>query len=222
MFKIYHTIQKQNPFMNATTSVKVLTGLLLTALAACSTQNLKQDTETATPADKSPAMARPAPSGQNPQLNITKNGKTLNLVRIMDGAACKNDFEGVKGVFLLYADPNDIERIKREKGTKVFSEFETKIQELSEDVLQEALNLTNLAKDPFAIGDDVAQQKLAGQLATNFHNAATDAINEFEKETTLTIDVMAFPPSLIFYQQGCQPTLLEPDSPEGSGYQQGD
>ena len=149
-------------------------------------------------------------SGQNPPMTIMKDGKKLNLVRVMDGAICKNEFQGAKGAFLLYADPNGIERIKREKGTTVFGVFETRIQTIAGDALQEAVDKTNLSEDPFALGDDEAQQKLAKQLTQNFHNAAADAIDGFQKETTLTIDITAFPPSLIFYQKGCEVTQDEP------------
>ena len=62
-------------------------------------------------------------SGQNPPMTIMKGEKKLNLVRIMDGGICKNEFQGAKGAFLLYADSNDIERIKREKGAAIFSDF---------------------------------------------------------------------------------------------------
>lgn len=128
----------------------------------------------------------------------------------MDGGACKNDAQGVKGVFLVYADPTDIDRIKREKGPQIFSDFETKIQFFSTDVLQDTINATNLAEDPFTLGADEAQQKLANQLTNNFRNAVTDAVNAFQKETTLTIDVVPFPPSFVFYQKGCEATHVEP------------
>ncbi len=62
-----------------------------------------------------------------------------------------------------------------------------------------------------AQGDDEAQQKLARQLDDNFRNTVTDAINLFEKETTLTIDVSTVRPSFIFYQKGCEATLPESD-----------
>jgi hypothetical protein len=130
----------------------------------------------------------------------------------MDGAACKNDFEGVKGTFLVYASPDDIARIKGKKGAKVFSDFETKIQNFSEDVLQHTVNVTHLAEDPFALGKDEAQEKLAAQLSANFRRAAVTAIAAFEKATGLTIDVAAYPPSLVFYLHGCEATLTEPDT----------
>jgi hypothetical protein len=192
--------------------VKFLTFITLIALAACSTQEVKQDVASDTAPDKSPTMVNEAGpmSGQNPPMTIMKDGKKLNLVRVMDGGICKNEFQGAKGAFLFYADPNDIERIKREKGTTVFGVFETRIQTIAGDALQEAVDKTNLSEDPFALGDDEAQQKLAKQLTQNFRNSAADAIEGFQKETTLTIDITAFPPSLIFYQKGCEVTQDEP------------
>ena len=192
--------------------VKFLTFITLIVLAACTTQEVKQDAATDTGPDQSPIVANEAEamSGQNPPMTLMKDGKKLNLVRVMDGGICKNEFQGAKGVFLLYTDPNDLERIKGEKGTAVFSAFETKIQAIAANGLQEAIDKTNLSEDPFALGEDEAQQKLAKQLTQNFRNAAADAIDGFQKETTLTIDITAFPPSLIFYQKGCEVTQDEP------------
>ncbi len=199
------------------TSMKILTSLMLMLLAACANQSVKQEAPETKPAT---ANKLPSVTGQNPPMTMTKNGKTLNLVRIMDGAACKNELEGAKGIFLVYADPADIERIKQEKGAKVFNEFEAKIQIFSEHALQHAVNTMNLAKDPFALGADIEQQKMARQLADNFHLAAIDALDAFKAETTLTINVTAFPPSFVFYQTGCQATLSEPDSSEDDNYLQ--
>ena len=196
-------------------SVKLLTSITFITLAACSNQEIKQDATTTshntTATDKSPTMENEAEqmSSQNPPMTIMKSDKKLNLVRIMDGGICKNEFQGAKGAFLLYADPSDIDRIKREKGATVFSAFETKIQNLSGDVLLEAIDKTNLSEDPFALGEDEAQQKLAKKLTHNFRNAATGAIDTFQKETTLTIDITAFPPSFIFYQKGCELSHVE-------------
>ena len=199
--------------MNA--SLKFLTGIAFITLAACSIQNVKQDVTTNdTPGaiDKAPTMANEAEqiSGHNPPMTIMKDGKKLNLVRIMDGGICKNEFQGVKGAFLLYADTNDIEHIKREKEITVFRTFETKIQTISGEILQKAVDKTNLSEDPFALGEDDAQQKLADKLVNNFRKAAIDVIDAFEKETTLTIDILAFPPSLVFYQKSCEVIHMEP------------
>ncbi|MDP1773710.1 MAG: hypothetical protein Q8L15_15665 [Methylobacter sp.] len=195
-------------------SVHILIGMAFMALAACSSQEVKQDTKTMPAPDKSSATIDDSAegSGQNPPLTQAKGDKTLNLVRIMDGGACKNDYQGAKGAFLLYADPTDIERIKSEKGPQIFSDFENKIQAFSTDALQEAINATNLAEDPFALGADEAQEKLTKQLSKNFRSSVTDAVNSFQKETSLTIDVVPFAPSFIFYQQGCAATHLEPEN----------
>ncbi len=197
-------------------SVKLLTSITFITLAACSNQEIKQGATTTshntTATDESPTMENEAEqmSSQNPPMTIMKGDKKLNLVRIMDGGICKNAFQGTKGAFLLYADPQDIERIKREKGTEVFSAFETKIQDISGEILQEAIDKTSLSEDPFALGEDEAQQKLANKLANNFRTAASGAIDTFQKETTLTIDITVFPPSLIFYQKVCE---ASPDNP---------
>lgn len=195
-------------------NIQILIGMAFVLLAACSTQEVKQDTKAAPAPDKSPALIDDSAqnSGQNPPLTLIKADTTLNLVRIMDGGACKNDYQGAKGAFLLYADPADIERIKAEKGPQIFSDFENKIQTFSSQALQEAVNATNLAEDPFALGADEAQQKLTKQLSDNFRSNVADAINRFQKETTLTIDVVPFTPSFIFYQQGCEATHQEPEN----------
>jgi hypothetical protein len=193
-------------------SVKILAGILFTMLAACSTQEVKEEEGAEAPeTTETPAMSEGTVemSGQNPPLTITKGDKSLKLVRIMDGGVCKNDFQGAKGVFLVYADADDIERIKREKGPQVFQEFENKIQSFSVDALEEAVEATNLAEDPFTLGEDEAQQKLAKQLTKNFRRVVASSVAGFQKETTLTLDVVPFPPSLIFYQQGCEASLLE-------------
>jgi len=184
------------------------------ALTACSTQEVKHDEKAVSAPDKMPAITEDASksSGPNPPMTMTSDDKTLNLVRIMDGGACKNDFQGAKGAFLVYAYPDDIERIKREKGPQIFSEFESKIEMIATQAFQEALNDTNLAEDPFSLGADEAQEKLSKQLAKNFRSNLAEPVKLFQKETTLTIDIVPFAPSLIFYQQGCEATHQEPEN----------
>lgn len=191
-------------------NIHILVGMMLIALTACSTQEIKPDTKSLPAPDKAPAVTED--SNQNPAPTLIKGGKTLNLVRIMDGGSCKNDFQGAKGAFLVYADPTDIERIKHDKGPKIFGEFETKIQNFSTQALQKAINMTNLAEDPFALGADEAQQKLAKQLSNNFRNSVADAVHTFQQETGLTIDVVPFASSFVFYQQGCEATHAEPEN----------
>lgn len=195
-------------------SIQVLISIVFITLTACSTQEIKQDAKSLQAPDKLPAATDNSlpNSGQNPSPTWIKGNKTLNLVRVMDGGACKNDFQGAKGTFLIYADPADIERIKRDKGPQIFSDFEAKIQTFSTQALQKAINATNLGEDPFALGADEAQEKLTKQLSNNFHESVADAINIFQKETSLTIDVVPFASSFIFYQQGCEATHPEPEN----------
>jgi hypothetical protein len=194
-------------------SIQILTVMAFITLTACSTQEIKHDTKNTPAPDKAPAATEaPSQSGPNPPMTWTKGDKTLNLVRVMDGGACKNDFQGAKGAFLVYADPADIERIKREKGPQIFRDFENKIQAFSTNALQEAINATNLAEDPFALGADEAQEKLTKQLSVNFHKSVADPVTLFQKETTLTIDVVPFTPSFTFYQQGCDAARQEPEN----------
>lgn len=197
-------------------SLKFFTHISFIILAACSTQEVKQDSETKNVELKTNSVISENKTdnlvGQNPPMTIMKGRKKLNLVRIMDGGICKNEFQGAKGAFLLYADPKDIERIKREKGAAIFNSFEAKIQNISADALQITIDQMNLSEDPFTLGEDEAQQKLAQKLIYNFHNVATDIITSFQKETSLTIDITAFTPSLVFYQKGCDATIISSDS----------
>lgn len=185
----------------------LLIAISLLTVTACTSQPVKD----AQPVSAPPASATPATSEQAPPLSELKNGKTLNMVRVMDGAACKNDLQGVKGTFLVYANPEDIERIKREKGAQIFADFEIKIQNLASEALQTATDATNLAEDPFAISAQVVQQKLANQLTANFQDSIAAGLQRFQQDTTLSIDIVPFPPSLIFYQKDCEATQLEPD-----------
>jgi len=185
----------------------LLIAISLLTVTACTSQPVKD----AQPVPAPPANATPATSEQTPPLTEFKNGKTLNMVRVMDGAACKNDLQGVKGTFLVYANPEDIERIKREKGAQIFADFEIKIQNLASEALQTATDATNLAEDPFAISAQVVQQKLANQLNANFQDSIAAGLKRFQQDTTLSIDIVPFPPSLIFYQKDCEATQLEPD-----------
>ncbi|MGZ5585554.1 MAG: hypothetical protein ACXWE4_02655 [Methylobacter sp.] len=195
-------------------SIQILIGMTFIALAACSTQEVKHDEKAVSTPNKAPAITEDSSqsSGPNPPMTRPSGDKTLNLVKIMDGGACKNDFQGVKGAFLVYADSTDIDRIKHEKGTQIFSEFESKIQNIATQALQEAINATNLAEDPFALGADEAQEKLSKQLSKNFRSSIADPVKLFQNETTLTIDIVPFAPSLIFYQQGCEATHQEPEN----------
>ncbi|MGR9117339.1 MAG: hypothetical protein ACU85E_16410, partial [Gammaproteobacteria bacterium] len=153
-------------------------------------------------------------SSDSPALIQEKAGKMLRLVRMMDGGACKNDTDGVSGLFLLYADPDDIERIKAERGGQVFAKFEREIEVFASVALQQAVNKTRFVPDPFALGIADAQLKIARQLLEQFDLAITPAIENFQHETTLTIEVTPFFSSLVFYTEGCDATHLHQEDEE--------
>ncbi|EIC31105.1 hypothetical protein Metal_3456 [Methylomicrobium album BG8] len=190
------------------TPAKLFTAIVVSLLSACATQPTPQPDTAAKATEPKPQVRQEElPPDYNPYidppLTIIKDGKSLNLVRIMDGGICKNELQGASGSFLVYADPHDIDRIKQEKPKEIFQDFETKIQNLSTDILQQAIDQTNLTDDPFSLDDDVMQEKLTEQLTKNFHKAAAGPLSAFIRETTLTIEVTPFPPSLTFYQKGC-------------------
>jgi len=194
------------------TWVITLTAAALSLLSACSTQTTqKQDAgEGAKTLPQQGKQPDNYDASTNPPLTINKDGITLNLVRIMDGGICKNELQGANGSFLVYADPQDLERIKREQPKEIFKDFEAKIQKLSSEALEVAIDQTNLAEDPFSLGEDMMREKLAAQLIKNFRNAASRPLIAFSQETTLTIEVTPFPPSLTFYQNGCDVSHFEP------------
>lgn len=197
-------------------SANILIVISLFILTACTNQTVKEQSAkeqptAAQPIKTAPKTEPPTLSPQDPPLTELKDGKTLNLVRVMDGAACKDEYQGVKGTFLVYAEPSDIERIKHEKGSKIFADFEIKIQNLASNALQNAADATNFADDPFALGPEEAHQKLANQLTENFQQSIAKGLKSFQQETTLMIDILPFSPSLTFYQRGCEATQIEPD-----------
>lgn len=185
----------------------VIALLLSLFLSACSTQPVVQSQEPPAETDDyrvadeeiESSIALPAPD-----LFREKNGKTLKLVKIMEGGACKNDEEGVVGMFMLYADPDDIERIKQNQGKRVFSDFEQAIEELAMLALQQAVDDLDFSVDPFAIDDEDIQRRQAEKLMPLFDHSVNGALIEFENETTLTIDLKPMQDSLYFYLDGCE------------------
>jgi hypothetical protein len=215
---LHSDLNYQTPFYfseNMNIKVKIFTAVAVSLLSACATSPAQRpDTAAVQPEPKPQIQEEKSPPGydasSNPPLSITKGGKDLKLVRIMDGGICKNELQGASGSFLIYADLQDIERIKREKPKEIFKNFENKIQNFSSEILEQAIDKTNLAVDPFSLGDDVMQEKLAAQLTNNFRTAAARPLAAFTRETTLTIDITPFPPSLIFYQKGCDISRFNP------------
>lgn len=179
-----------------------LAALVAAALSACTASQVKQ---TAPPAPET--AERPASSLLNDELppaTETKADKTLRLVKMMDGGACKNDREGVRGIFLLYADPDAIDSIKKQQGAQVFAGFDEKIQAFSSAALLQAVKNTNFTPDPFAFDLTDAQMKVSRQLLEQFDAAVAPDIEKFQQESGMTIDVKPFFRSLVFYTEGCE------------------
>ncbi len=178
---------------------------LLLLLPACSTSTAQRPVAVEpavadeTGDEESFSVALPAPD-----LYRKKDGKTLKLVRILEGGACQDENKGAVGMFMLYADPDDIERVKKTKGEKVFAEFEQVIEEFAMLALQQAVNELEFSDDPFALDDEDVQKKLAEQLKWLFDASVADAVTEFESATSLTIDLVPLPDSLYFYLDGCE------------------
>ena len=144
----------------------------------------------------------------NPPPTFEKGSKELKLVRMMEGGACKTDKEGAKGVFLIYSDPVDIERIKLEKGTDIFSSFEKEIQDFSLVALDNAVKSTDISDDPFALDNADAQSKVFDRLAMSFRSYVTVEIAKFEQKTSLTIAIITFKRTFEFYINNCEATHM--------------
>ncbi len=188
---------------------------LLFFLASCASQQNKDPQETVTEQTQETDTASdtlPSQSGNTLPHSKNKNGLTLSLVRVMEGGACKDDDHGARGVFLVYANPADVKRIKAEQGDAVFSEFEKEIQDFSLLSFQKAVVNSDLAIDPFALDSNDAQRKVANDLARKFKAHVAKSIDAFIGETGLNIDIEPLRRSFIFYTDGCEATHLH-DNP---------
>lgn len=192
-------------------SFNILSIAVLALLQACTTITPEPETAKTSPdgSTAQPVEPEASISEQAPPSTWKRQDKTLRLVRVMDGGACKNPLQGARGAFLLYAEPADVERIKNEQGTKVFSGFEKKIETFSAEALQKAVNAINFEEDPFSLGEDDFQQKLFQQLNSQFRLAVEPALKSFNKETTLLVDIVPFVPSFDFLQKGCDASHLQ-------------
>ena len=182
--------------------------LVLTFVSCASDQAVKKRGRTELPAEKTmqPEIEFSPDNSFSPPASIKKGGKSLRLVKAMEGGSCKNDNQGAKGLFLLYADPDDFQRIKHEKGSGIFAAFEKQIHAFSLTAFDNAVKSTNIAIDPFAFDSDDAQSKLSDKLAEAFKLNVIKDITAFEAETSLTIDVVAFKRTFEFYFDNCEAT----------------
>ena len=139
-----------------------------------------------------------------PSPTHVKEGRTLRLVRVMEGGVCKNEREGVDGLFLLYADTDDVDRIKITEGAQVFGDFEREIETISAMALQETIKGIYLGGDSVFPDSPTSQQNMLNEFELQFADTIESAIDAFQQKTSLTIDILPFIPSLYFYSEGCE------------------
>lgn len=190
----------------------ILTAIGLSLLSCASQQ---QQIETTPARTQEPAESEiSVPSAFSaPPPSLFKNGRELQLIRVMEGGACNAGDEGVRGLFLLYADPDAIERIKQEKGNRVFEQFEQEITDLSLQALQETIDVIHIADNPFALDVEDALQQIVEQIILKFSDYARPGIEKFKFDTDLAIDVIPFAESINFIVDDCNAVLNEPSEP---------
>ena len=178
---------------------KLLISILLPALSACSTQITQVERNTS-PAPIDSEITIEAIDQKTPisvgKTTLIKSGKVLSLVRIMEGGACKNKQQGAMGLFGLYANKEDITRIKKTQGSGIFSDFEQQIQSFS-------MLAVNSAIQQLDFQNNADQSQLSIKLTRLFAKLIADKIAEFEINTTLSIDVAPIKDSLVFSLDKC-------------------
>lgn len=180
---------------------------MLPMFSACSTQSIQPELNTsAKPVDSEVSVTK-IPSEHASEMSALTKIKAeniLNLVRIMEGGACNNNQQGVVGLFSLYANPDDITRIKQQQGPGVFASYESLIETFSMRALQQTVDRLDFNSGIVALNKNHVQQLLADRFAALFVDSIAEDITVFEAETTLTIDVISQPDSLTIYQDNCK------------------
>lgn len=169
----------------------LLAGLIILGLNACSST----PTTPSAPVTQDVTHLRKIPQDANqPPSTIQKAGKTLQLGRILDGGACKNAQQGVKASFLLYASTDDIKKIQRKQGAKIFTKLEKSITDFSMAALQKVANKLNY------------NNELPQQFVTLFEVESGPSIKHFQTTNGLNIAVKPMLSELVFYTNGCEAT----------------
>ena len=186
---------------------KLTISIMLPMFSACSTQSIQPELNTsAKPVDSEVSVTK-IPSEHASEMSALTKIKAeniLNLVRIMEGGACNNNQQGVVGLFSLYANPDDITRIKQQQGPGVFASYESLIETFSMRALQQTVDRLDFNSGIVALNKNHVQQLLADRFAALFVDSIAEDITVFEAETTLTIDVISQPDSLTIYQDNCK------------------
>lgn len=185
-------------------SMFAILAIVSISLVACTSESVRskadEESEDFTFYPSEPMEA----SDDVPSPTHVKDGVMLRLVRVMEGGACKNEREGVEGLFLLYADPGDVERIKVTEGTRIFGDFEREVETISAMALQETIKSIYLGGDSLFPESPTSLQNMLNEFELQFADTIESAIDAFQQKTTLTIDILPFMPSLYFYNEGCE------------------
>lgn len=173
--------------------------ILLATLSACSTQSKLDHNSSPAPID-SEITVKPidqkTPFSAD-ETTLIKLGKVLTLVKIMEGGACKNMQQGAIGLFRLYANKEDIARIKETQGAEIFSDFERQIQNFSMLAIQGAIQQLDFQSNS-------SNQQLSTKLIHLFSSLIANDTYKFETETKLLIDISLVKESLVFYLADCK------------------
>jgi hypothetical protein len=169
-------------------------------LTACSTQSIRPVADKAVDSKISITKAL----SKNAVLIRVKAGKELKLVRIMEGGACNTIQQGVVGLFSLYANPDDVDRLKLLQGPGVFASFELQIEHFSMRALQQTVDHLNFQSDIDAQSKNDIQRQLADRFSVLFDDSIAEDISDFEAKTSLAIDVVSQLDSMTIYQSNCK------------------
>lgn len=180
--------------------------ILLPLLSACSssiTQPISSDIESIAPRSSIyPLMQKELLDTFG--LSKLKMGKSLQLVRIMEGGACKNTQQGAFGLFKLYANLDDTKRIKQAQGSEVFADFELSIQNFSMHALQQAVNHFDFKIATNNSNTNHKQEQQAKSFAVLFSDLIANDIQVFEAKSSLVIDVIPDTDALLIYTDSCE------------------
>jgi hypothetical protein len=169
-------------------------------LTACSTQSIRPVADASVDSEISIVKVL----GKNAVLTRVKAGKELKLVRIMEGGACNAHQQGVVGLFSLYANLDDIDRIKLLQGPGIFASFKSQIERFSMRALQQTVDHLNFQSDIHAQSKNDTQRQLADKFSVIFDDSIAEDISDFEAKTSLAIDVVSQLDSMTIYQSNCK------------------
>ena len=189
------------------TKIALMISIILPMFPACSTQSIQPELNMpAKPVDSEVSVTTIASENAVliPGLTKVKAGETLKLVRIMEGGACNNNQQGVVGVFSLYANPDDIIRIKQLQGPGVFAGFESLIEKFSIRALQHTVDHLDFQSGIYAQNEKDLQPQVTDRFAALFIDSIAEDITKFEAKTSLTIDVISQSDSLTIYHNNCK------------------